>query len=201
MSAPPEEAAIARWRAGHQGVAGLTLDGDRLSATFPVILDFGGIAKGSALARAARLLRAHGIENAIVNAGGDLIVLGTRGKRRWRAGIRDPRMPKVMRTVALEPGESIVTSGDYERFFSYRGKRYHHLLDPRTGYPVDGTASVTVIDEDPELADAAATALMVGGPSLYTELAARLGIRHALLITADGPVLLTPDMQRRLDRQ
>ncbi len=144
------------------------------------------------------LLQENGIRNGIVNAGGDLVVLGTHGDRRWRVGIRDPRKPKVLRTVELEARESIVTSGDYERFFTYQGKRYHHLLDPRTGYPVTDTASVTVIDNDPELADSAATALMVGGPALFAELPMQLGIRYALLITPDGEVLLTPEMRRRL---
>ncbi len=196
---PPDPASIQDWFSRHKGVSGLILDGRQLSADSPLILDFGGIAKGTALGEATLLLRKYGIENGLINAGGDLIVLGTHGKRRWRVGIRDPREPKVLRTLALEPGESIVTSGDYERFFTYQGERYHHLLDPRTGYPVTETASVTVISNDPELADAAATALMVGGPSLFPDMATKLGIQYALLITPQGDVLMTPRMQQRLE--
>jgi len=195
---PPDAGVIEDWLHRQTRTDQLELDGRRLRSSGPIILDFGGIAKGTALASAAALLHDHGIENAIVNAGGDLVVLGSHGDRPWRVGIRDPRSVEVLRSMDLRPGEAIVTSGDYERFFKHAGKRYHHLLDPRSGYPVTSTASVTVIDDDPELADAAATALMVGGPTLFPTLPQQLGIRYALLIDADGRVLVTPAMQQRL---
>jgi len=196
---PPSPALIQNWFSNYEGVSELVLEGQQLSANSSLMLDFGGIAKGKALGEAALLLQKNGIENGLINAGGDLIALGTHGNRRWRVGIRNPREPNVLRTLALEPGESIMTSGDYERFFTYQGKRYHHLLDPRTGYPVTDTASVTVISHDPELADAAATALMIGGPSLFLEMPEKLGIQYALLITPQGDVLMTPRMQQRLE--
>jgi len=171
---------------------------DVVSAPLPLKLALGGIAKGTALAASMKLLAEHGIENALVDAGGDVQVIGRKGDRAWRIGIRDPRGPGVIGTVALRPGEAILSSGDYERFFELDGTRFHHLLDPHTGLPVAHTAGVTVIHRDAELADAAATALMAAGPERFVELAARLNVRLALLITANGEMLTTRDMEARL---
>ncbi|MDZ7642777.1 MAG: FAD:protein FMN transferase [Woeseiaceae bacterium] len=91
-----------------------------------------------------------------------------------------------------------MTSGNYERYFEYEGRRYAHVLDPRTGYPATGTASVTVVHRDPVLADAAATALLVGGVDDFDALCARLGLEQALLITAGGDVRLTPALAARV---
>lgn len=196
--AAPDEAWLAAWRASADGRAGLQVNAGIVSAPVPVKLALGGIAKGTALAGAVRLMREYGISNALVEAGGDLQVVGTKGGRRWRIGIRDPRAPGVLGVVELESGESILSSGDYERYFEAAGHRYHHLLEPQSGLPVAHTAGVTVIHPDPELADAAATALMAAGPERFEALAERLGIGIALLVTPDGKVLSTAAMRQRL---
>lgn len=195
---PPSEDWLAEWLAAAPGRSGLTLEGDVIRAPVPLKLALGGIAKGTALAAAIGILRVHGIVNGMVEAGGDLQVLGHKHDRRWRVGIRDPRSPGMLGVVALEPGEAIVSSGDYERWFEVGGQRFHHLLDPHTGRPVPHTAGVTVIHPDPELADAAATALMAAGPEHFDSLASRLGIELALLVTHDGQIMTTPAMQARL---
>ncbi len=196
--ATPDEAWLAAWRASAAGRAELRVDAGIVHAPVPVKLALGGIAKGTALAGAVRLMRDYGISNALVEAGGDLQVLGTKGGRSWRIGIRDPRAPGVLGVVQLESGESILSSGDYERYFELAGRRYHHLLEPQSGLPVAHTAGVTVIHTDPELADAAATALMAAGPERFAALAERLGIGLALLVTSDGRVLTTEAMRDRL---
>ncbi len=159
-------------------------------------IDLGGIAKGAILEDSARWLSELGIENAIVNIGGDLIVIGDRTAR---IGIWSPQHQGVVAGVNAVGGETVVTSGNYERFFELDGQRYNHVLDPRTGYPVQHTVSVTVIDNDPMVADAAATALMVAGPEHFAETARLLGIEHALLIPASGDLRLTSAMSERLD--
>jgi thiamine biosynthesis lipoprotein len=128
-------------------------------------LDLGGIAQGYAAGMAVMALKRSGIQNAIVNVSGDIYCLGRQSpSRKWRVGIQHPRRPKeLLLEVDLED-KVIITSGDYEKFFLLGGRRYSHILDPRTGYPVgDETVSATVIAKDPATADALATALCVLG--------------------------------------
>ena len=103
------------------------------------------------------------------------------------SGVRDPRGPGILGTVDLAPGETIASSGGYEHRFEAGGKKFHHILDPRTGEPARGTAGTTVISRDAELADAAATALMVAGPARFAEIARRMGVDTALLVGRGRP--------------
>ena len=165
----------------------------------PLQFDLGGFAKGVAVDRAIALLRARGIEHAIVNAGGDLRAIGRKGDRPWRIGIRAPRDPAgVLAALETAGDEAVFTSGDYERWFEYDGRRYHHILDPRSGYPTTGLVSVTVLHSNAGLADAAATALMVAGPEAWPTVAAALGIEAVMVVDADGGIQLTQAMQPRI---
>jgi FAD:protein FMN transferase len=148
-------------------------------------IDLGAIAKGAAVHAALEALRRAGITDALVDAGGDLAALGDAGGRPWRIGVRDPRGPGVIAGLELHAGEAVFTSGDYERGFEWDGVAYHHLLDPRTGQPARGTASVTVIHRDPAMADAAATALFVAGDDWPT-VARALGVDTVMRVTSDG---------------
>jgi thiamine biosynthesis lipoprotein len=198
-AAPPSAAWLAEWRAGAAARAALTVADGVVSAPGPIKLALGGIAKGTALRDALRMLSDAGIRHALVDAGGDLAVIGSKLGRRWRIGVRDPRSDGIIGMVELESGEAVFSSGDYERFFDQDGQRFHHLLDPHTGKPVSHTAGVTVIHGDPEMADAAATALMAAGPDRFDALTARMGIRLALLVAADGEILTTDAMAARFD--
>jgi thiamine biosynthesis lipoprotein len=123
-------------------------------------LDLGGIAKGYGVDRAAEALRGYGIQNAIVNVGGDLYALGvSEDGDAWKVGVRDPDDPDGI-VASLEVSDAAVaTSGDYIRYFQYGDRRYHHLLDPVTGEPrVARMRSVTVMADDCMNADAAGTA-------------------------------------------
>ncbi|MDH3978359.1 MAG: FAD:protein FMN transferase [Gammaproteobacteria bacterium] len=195
---PPTEAALEQWRTRQYRTLELYIDRNTLQPSAPLKLDLGGVAKGTALSLAATLLLDLGIQHGLVEAGGDVQAIGSNAGRPWLIGIRDPRANKIMATIELESGEAIVTSGDYERFFEHEGQRYHHLLDPSTGRPVSQTSSVTVIHRNAELADAAATALMVAGPERFKEISDRMGIDTALLIDRQGGQLITPLMQQRL---
>jgi FAD:protein FMN transferase len=147
--------------------------------------------------RGIALLRAHGIEHAIVNAGGDLRAIGRRGERPWRIGIRAPRDSRVLAAIEVRDDEAVFTSGDYERYFEYQGRRYHHILDPRSGYPTEGITSVTILHANAGLADAAATALLVAGPADWPAMAAALGVRSVMVVLADGAIELTELMEPR----
>lgn len=176
--------------------------GNTLTSDEPrIVLDPGGISKGAILAASAVILRELDIDSAIVDIGGDLLVTGSAGGHAARIGIREPDGGKAVAWLEARPGEAIVTSGNYERFFEYAGTRYTHVLDPRTGYPVVDSASVTVVHHDPVLADAAATALLVAGQRDFDELCAALGIDLALLITVSGDTRLTNGMRHRVHWQ
>ena len=151
-------------------------------------MGLGGIAKGYGVDRAMAVLLEHGIENGIVNAGGDLKALGRDGDQAWTIGIKHPRDRE--RAIAAVPVSNVclVTSGDYERFFELDGVRYHHILDPRTGRPATGCMSATVSAPDAAVADAVATAICVLGPELGLELVGKLPRIEAIVVGMDGEV-------------
>jgi thiamine biosynthesis lipoprotein len=163
-----------------------------------VKLGFGGFAKGTAVDTAIEALKQQGIQNAIINIGGDLRAIGRHGDRPWRIGIRHPRQEgQMLASIAINDDESVFTSGDYERYFTYEGQRYPHILDPRTGYPARDNISVTVVHRQAALADAAATALVVAGDK-WPEIAASLGVDHVMLMRADGQIEMTPAMTEQV---
>jgi thiamine biosynthesis lipoprotein len=178
----------------------LKLEGIRLQGSNEQIqLNFGAFAKGYAIEKSIKTLQQFGITDAVINAGGDLKVIGQHGTRPWHVGIRDPRNADgVIASLDVANGESVFTSGDYERNFTYNGQVYHHILDPRTGYPAMQTQSVTVIHTDAGIADAAATALFVAGPDNWHRIAKNMGIKFVMLIGNDGTLYMNPAMQQRI---
>jgi len=128
-------------------------------------LDLGGIAKGYAVDKAVSVLRNSGIDNAIVEVGGDLYCLGSGvDSKGWKIGIRDPRNDNVIIATITITDKGVATSGNYENYFMHEGVRFSHIIDPRTGYPVQGSvASVTVVSSECAISDAWATALSVLG--------------------------------------
>lgn len=127
-------------------------------------IDLGGIAKGYSLGTAGEMLKGSHLSGYIINGGGDLLVFGQRPDRPWTVGVRHPRSKSgKLYLKGHINNAAIVTSGDYERYVIIDGKRFSHILDPRTGKPAGGCISTTVIGKDPTVADALATALMVTG--------------------------------------
>lgn len=136
-------------------------------------LDFGGFGKEYAADRAAAVLQAGGIQSGYVNLGGDLRVLGPRPDGRgWALGIRHPRADGTLAGVELKSG-ALATSGDYERYMDIAGRRYCHLLDPRSGWPVQHWQSVSVIAPVCLAAGALSTVAMLKGPDAPAFLAAQ----------------------------
>lgn len=181
-------------------LAALVKDDGEWRSTDPGLwIDMGAFAKGLALDIATGILHEHGIDNAIVNAGGDLKVSGRHGERAWRIGVRHPRDAGVLAAITVSGNESVFTSGDYERFFELNGIRYHHILDPATARPARGVASVTVIHPDATLADAASTALFVAGREGWRQTAHALGVQAVMVVFDDGSIALTPAMRARIE--
>jgi len=195
---PPSQDQIDEILDHHPSSNDIHIDGLQLTSDNPAVqLDFGGIAKGYAVDLTIERLRALGIDNAIVNAGGDLRAMGTHGDRPWRVAVRKPGDGNVG-SVQVQGDEAIFTSGNYERFRQDQLKRYPHILDPSTGWPAKDIASVTVITDDGILADAAATALVVAGLDGWPEVARALNLQQIAIVDESGTVYLTPGMDQRL---
>lgn len=167
-----------------------------------VQLDLGGYAKGYALDRAAALLRERGIHHALVNIGGNVIALGQHGKRAWRVGIQHPRKSGALAMLELRDGEAIGTSGDYQRYFMLNNIRYCHLIDPRSGYPLQGVQAVTILTRGAHagtLSDAASKPLFIAGAGGWRAAAAKMNLSEAMLVDAQGNIHLTTGLQKRLE--
>ncbi|MDE3197032.1 MAG: FAD:protein FMN transferase [Acidobacteriota bacterium] len=140
-------------------------------------IGLGGIAKGYAIDRAARVLADAGFSDVLVDGGGDVWVSGKPDGREWRLGIQDPRKPHgEILGVASVSGMALVTSGDYERFRIVNGVRYHHIIDPRTGWPATASISVSVMAKSAEQGVVLAKGIYMLGPVRGLELARREGV-------------------------
>jgi thiamine biosynthesis lipoprotein len=161
-------------------------------------IDLGGIAKGYAVDRAFELLKSIGYKNFIVNAGGDLRVGGSKIDQPWSIGIRDPRVSQRILAKISVSDTAIATSGDYEKFFMYQGKRYHHIFNPRDGLPADGCQSVTIVCKEGITADALATAVFVLGPEKGYSLCQKLEGVDCLIVDKEGKVTTSPMLKKRI---
>ena len=161
-------------------------------------VDLGGIAKGYAVDRTFELLRSLGYKNLIVNAGGDLRVGGTKNNQPWSIGIQDPRVSQKIMAKVLVSDTAVATSGDYEKFFIHQDKRYHHIFNPKDGFPTEGCQSVTVVCKDGITADALATAVFVLGPEKGYALCQRLEGVECLIVDKEGKIKFSPGLKGRI---
>lgn len=186
-----QELAAARRLVGYRLLV-LGLNSARLT-TAGMNVDLGAIAKGHAVDRAIEALRAAGIQNALVDAGGDGYALGVRlDGTPWRVGIQHPRAPTDERLpqVLLLSNMAYATSGDYSQYVEIDGVRYAHIVDPRTGQPARAAASVTVVAPDCTTADALATALSVLGPTEGLRLVETLDGVDCMIVTSGAEGLV-----------
>jgi thiamine biosynthesis lipoprotein len=159
----------------------------------------GGIGKGYAVDRAVAVLRAAGVRDFLVQAGGDMYAGGINGDVAWRLGIQDPRGPGGESFASLDLSDATFsTSGDYERFFEKDGVRYHHILDPRTGQPARGVRSVTVVTATATAAEGLSKGIFILGPERGLALVERLPDADAVIVTADNQVLVSSGLRGRL---
>ena len=198
----PDPAEIEKLVKANPRMTDLHLDGLTLTASNPAArIDLGGYAKGYALDLAAAYLRSQGVKNALINIGGNVMALGDKDGQPWKVGIQHPRRAGALAVLELHDGEAIGTSGDYQRFFEVGGKRYCHLIDPRTGWPAEKTQAVTVIARGPQagtLSDVASKPLFIAGPTDWQRLAEKMGIAEALIVAADGKISVTRAFNQRL---
>ncbi len=160
-------------------------------------VNLGGIGKGYAVDRATKVLRDRGFRDAIVQAGGDLMLAGSKGGRPWQAGIRDPRGERdVYFAIGAVTDHAFSTAGDYERFFFVDGKRYHHIIDPKTGWPATRARSVTIWAPDATTADGLDDPVLImgwkEGLAMIDQLGPQVG---AVVVDADNQVHVSKSMQ------
>jgi thiamine biosynthesis lipoprotein len=162
-------------------------------------IDLGGIAKGYAVDAAIKVLKDKNIKSAMVNAGGDMYVLGKKEGKPWRIGIRHPRREgEILGTVEVE-NRAIVTSGDYERFFFSGGKKYHHIINPKTGYPADECQSVTIVAKEATFADGLATGIFVLGPKEGMALIENLEGVEGVIVNKEGDVSVSSGLVSKIE--
>lgn len=165
-----------------------------------MFIDLGGIAKGYAVDLVMDALDPTNYPNVLVDLGGNVRCRGgSRPGSQWRIGVRNPfARDELIGVLSIPSGMAVATSGNYERFVELDGKRYAHIIDPRTGYPVTGMASVTVVSPNGTESDALSTALFVAGPGASKDILAHLPGNEALFIPDQQPprLLVSPGFRR-----
>jgi len=194
----PQEQLLVAWASSHPSIQDVIIEATQVSSKrSDVQLDLGAIAKGYALDLSLDLLKQRGITDAAINIGGQLRAVGAMGEPLRPVQIRDPRLNASLASLVLKTGESISTSGDYERYVIINGQPIHHLLDPHSGRPVAATQMVTVVADSATLADAASTAIMAAG-SDWQRIAKELGIAQVVRIDSTGKIDVTAALYPRL---
>src|SRR5690606_10473995 len=163
-------------------------------------INLGGIAKGYAIDKAAAVLRAAGLPSFFAQAGGDLYVEGTKPDGTpFKVGVRDPRGPKEsFFAVVPVQDHAFSTAGDYERAFVTGGKRYHHIIDPRTGYPATASRSVTVWAPDAITADVVDDAVFILGPERGLPLIESMPGVGAVIVDRDNRVIVSERLRGKV---
>lgn len=157
-------------------------------------IDLGGIAKGYALSQAVGVLKQNGVTSALIDAGGDVYGLGKKGKNLWKVGIMNPRGEGMLGYVEVED-LAVMGSGDYERFFIQDGKRYHHIFNPKTGYPTEGVAAVTVIYQDPIVAQPWTKISFIMGPKRGLEILEKIPGMEVIIVTTSQEIMYSPGLK------
>ena len=190
---PPQPDAIQTVLKHQPQMTDIQISGQSIRCTNPhVRLDFGAFAKGYAIDIILSDLQRQGIHHALINSGGDLRTMGENQGRAWQIGIKHPKRSQIFATITNTHNQAIFTSGTQERFFRYQQQDYHHIIDPRSGYPANGFISVTVLHNDATVADAAATALLVAGPDNWQQIAQSMVVDAAIFMDQEEHIYVTP---------
>ncbi len=163
------------------------------------MLDLGGIAKGYAVDRARDVLRENRIDNGLINAGGDIVTLGKRPDGNpWRVGVQNPMDTTSILAIVPLSDSTVVTSGDYQRFFTENGLRFHHIIDPSTGFPAEGVISVTIVAASATVADVFSTAVFILGVDDGQKLIETLDDIEAIIVDAQGQVWVSSGLEGQI---
>ena len=190
----PQEIKDCLAKVGYQHL--LLSNGKLVKDSEGVRIDLGGIAKGYAINEAIKVLKSNGVTSALIDAGGDVYGLGKKGSRLWKVGIKDPRGEGIIGYVEVE-NLAVMGSGDYERFFIRDGERYHHIFNPKTGYPTQGVQSVILIYNDPVIAQAWTKIPFIMGPEKGLERLEKIPNIKAIIITESGKILYSSGLKKR----
>lgn len=197
----PTEEVIAQ-NLSHVGYDKIALTDKALSKSDPLCkIDLGGIGKGYALGKVKQMLIDGGVDHALINFGGNIAVIGAKtDNTAYKIGIKDPENPNKSACYIDMIDSTIAVSGTYERYVTIQGEKYHHIIDPKTGYPSDsGLASVAVISKNSTLADALSTAFLVMGKekteSIYGE---HIFDFEAVFIDNEGNITYTEGLNNQL---
>jgi len=199
----PDKVLINKIKSDIPGMNDLEIKENRIRSLNPFMqLDFGAIAKGLAVRQVADLIQKQGLDDFIINAGGDIYADGSKMGKAWRVAIENPFEEGIVATVNLSPNTSIFTSGDYRRFYvdEYNLKR-HHIINPKTGEPSKNISSVTIITQDPVLADVAATTLMLTKTDDLIPTTQTLGVNNFIVITEQHDVYMTKELEKMVNWQ
>ena len=159
-------------------------------------IGFGGIGKGYAADRARFMLEQNGVESGIVNASGDMVAWGTQANGDfWNIGISHPDYPSIPLATLVLKNQAIATSGNYEKYVIIDGIKYSHTIHPKTGLPVKGVKSVTIIASNGEIADAMATPVMVMGPEAGISLIDQIPGIECILIDDNNRIYYSKNIQ------
>ena len=198
------ESTIQKLVKGNPQMVDIVIKNGKISSTNAnVRLDLDEYIKGYALDASLIYLREHGVKNALINIGGNKIALGKRGDKPWRVNIQHPRQPKkAIATLDLESGWAISTTGDYQRYFELKGKRYSHIIDPTTGYPTQNAQAVTVLvppqSNAGTLSDVATLPIFIAKPELRNQAAKDMGVENYLVIESNDKIFISPSMVKRI---
>ncbi|MBU4321231.1 MAG: FAD:protein FMN transferase [Thermodesulfovibrionales bacterium] len=179
-----------------------------------MLIDLGGIAKGYAADKAVEALKREGIKSGLVSIAGDIKAFGLKpDSKPWKIGIRNPRAippnpplvkggeggfsDEIMATIEMTD-MAISTSGDYERYFIVDKKRYHHILNPKTGYPAEGCRSVSIIAKDGAVTDPFSTGIFILGAEKGIKLLEEMGI-DGIIVDKNGKIHTTPNLRGKLE--
>ncbi|MCI7657788.1 FAD:protein FMN transferase [Anaerotignum sp.] len=176
----------------------IRIEGNTITLLDGVTIDLGAIAKGYTSQRIMEIYGETGVSSGIVSLGGNVQTLGTKPDGSlWRIALEDPRNPEGYFGVLEVADKAVITSGGYQRNFTENGKLYHHIIDPRTGYPAEnGFLSVTIVSEDGTLADALSTVLFIMGPEkAETFWQEHKGLFDAVMMTDEGKILVTEGLR------
>lgn len=181
------------------GFEKIELDANTRTAFLPIEgmkISWGAMGKGYAANQASKVMKEAGIKSGLINAGGDLFCWGEqKNGLPWRIGIADPEHPGEVKGWLGLTDMAVVTSGNYEKYFTWQGSRYAHIIDPRDGLPASGLKSVSILCPDAELADALATAVFVMGAKQGLELINKLRGIECLLITDENKILTSTHLE------
>lgn len=195
---PPPEDKLAEYLAKQPDMRDVDLREQILvGVPFQTKFDFGALVKGVALDNARDILRKHGVKNALIATGGNIMVLGKNQDRPWRI-----RLHPSNYYVSLADGEAVATSGGNPRYFEYEGRRYTHILDTRTGRSADNIAAATAISDDPKhagaISDAASTALVIANKEQAEYLIDNFELAAGLQVAGEGESLMWAGMEERI---